>query len=557
MPLEKFVSSPDMSYVIRLITEKGSAYARRYRSTKQDFHLTEAIRIFKIADRAFTRVKTVHNEMQSKLAWRSDARTLYEYAIDACYQGRLYDDAFYFFERSRAVLLNDQIFENRRMSDNDINTKFQIETKIGQLTHQLGVTRPNDKEYAEIQKNILLLNQQKDRITGPTSNSDTSGLTLKQFRNEYDFKNESLLEIFSGDSAVFIFLLSQNNIQLKKINRERFNHLSAAFNEYVVDPVRSNSNFPDFVTVANELYKLVFDSLHTKGSRLIVSPDENNFPFEALVTEASDGKKPVYLVQGTSVVYTYSAGFLLLDFNLSNDRSVPLVLGLAPVRFPEDYHLTELTGSDASLNKITAFLRSSQIISGKKATKGEFLKHFHKFRIVQLYTHGTASGDADVPVIYFADSALNLFDLLPQSKTATQLIVLSACETGKGEYFKGEGVFSFNRAFAQAGIPSSMVNLWSVDNQSTYRLTELFYRYLAKGNSYDEALQLAKVECLSASQRERSLPFYWAAMVFAGQPSPDLAASKFPWIVTAAIAIALLALVIIAFRRFSYRAPYR
>ena len=136
MPIEKFVSSRDMSYVIRLITEKGEAYARRYHSTKQDLHLTEAIRIFKIADRAFTRVKTVHTEMQSKLAWRSDARTLYEYAIDACYNGNRLDEAFYFFERSRSVLLNDQIFENRRMSDNDVNTRYQIETKIGQLTHQ-------------------------------------------------------------------------------------------------------------------------------------------------------------------------------------------------------------------------------------------------------------------------------------------------------------------------------------------------------------------------------------------------------------------------------------
>ena len=453
MPIEKFVSSRDMSYVIRLITEKGEAYARRYHSTKQDLHLTEAIRIFKIADRAFTRVKTVHTEMQSKLAWRSDARTLYEYAIDACYNGNRLDEAFYFFERSRSVLLNDQIFENRRMSDNDVNTRYQIETKIGQLTHQLSITEPNDKEYTEIQKNILLLNQQKDRIVGQKNNSDSAGLTLKQFRDDYDFENESLIEIFSGDSAVFILLLSQNDIQLKKINKERFNHLSAVFNEYVGDPVRSNSNFPDFVTVANELYRLVFDSLKMKEPRLIVSPDENNFPFEALVTEASSGKKPVYLVQNTSVVYTYSAGFLLLDFNLHNEASVPLVLGMAPVQFPGNYNLAELMGSEASLNKITASFKSSQVISGKRATRDQFLKHFHKYRIVQLYTHGTASGDAGVPVIYFADSSLNLFDLLPQSKTATQLIVLSACETGTGEYFKGGRSVQLQPGFCSGRYP--------------------------------------------------------------------------------------------------------
>jgi CHAT domain-containing protein len=173
-----------------------------------------------------------------------------------------------------------------------------------------------------------------------------------------------------------------------------------------------------------------------------------------------------------------------------------------------------------------------------------------------LYTHGAETGKAGVPVIYFADSALNLFDLIPVNKPATQLVVLSACETAKGKYYKGEGVFSFNRAFAEAGIPSSMVNLWSVDNQSSYRLTELFYKYLSKNMEFDEALRQAKLEFIATSDKERSLPFYWAATVLAGKSSSIEQESGISWMETAGIILLAIGLVIVLFRYFKRQAPY-
>jgi CHAT domain-containing protein len=58
--------------------------------------------------------------------------------------------------------------------------------------------------------------------------------------------------------------------------------------------------------------------------------------------------------------------------------------------------------------------------------------------------------------------------------------------------YHGEGIFSFKSGFAALGIPSSVTNLWSVDDKSTYKITELFYKYLAKGLPLDIALQNAK-----------------------------------------------------------------
>jgi CHAT domain-containing protein len=133
-------------------------------------------------------------------------------------------------------------------------------------------------------------------------------------------------------------------------------------------------------------------------------------------------------------------------------------------------------------------------------------------------------------MIYFSDSVLLLSDLVFQNKPATSLIVLSACQTASGKLYNGEGVFSFNREFAALGVPASVSNLWNVDDQSSYRLTELFYKYLSKGVPADVALQRAKKEFIStAALNENKLPYYWAAPILVGQSESIYPSKSFPW----------------------------
>src|SRR6185436_8460379 len=117
--------------------------------------------------------------------------------------------------------------------------------------------------------------------------------------------------------------------------------------------------------------------------------------------------------------------------------------------------LPALSGSDLSLKKIGSDIDASHNLLAKDASRKNFLQQFPGYKIIQLYTHSSDSGDKNEPVIFFADSSLNLSDLFPEQIPATQLIVLAACETGKGTLYQGEGVFSFSRGFAAIGIPSS------------------------------------------------------------------------------------------------------
>ncbi|MBM4271677.1 MAG: tetratricopeptide repeat protein [Deltaproteobacteria bacterium] len=96
----------------------------------------------------------------------------------------------------------------------------------------------------------------------------------------------------------------------------------------------------------------------------------------------------------------------------------------------------------------------------------------------------------------------------------TDLVVLSACETGVGDVQSGEGVFGLKRAFILSGAKTLVMSLWSVPSQETTELMTDFYDHMAKGKSKAEALREANLRML----RKKNNPFFWAAFVMVGNP---------------------------------------
>jgi CHAT domain-containing protein len=92
----------------------------------------------------------------------------------------------------------------------------------------------------------------------------------------------------------------------------------------------------------------------------------------------------------------------------------------------------------------------------------------------------------------------------------TELVVLSACETGLGEFSISEGVKGLQRAFMIAGAKSVIMSLWEVDDQSTQILMTLFYKNWIKNKlSKVDALKFAKIEL----KKIKPQPYYWAGFV--------------------------------------------
>jgi len=112
------------------------------------------------------------------------------------------------------------------------------------------------------------------------------------------------------------------------------------------------------------------------------------------------------------------------------------------------------------------------------------------------------------------DGILTAYETLSLNLDSTELVVLSACETGLGDFFPGEGVYGLQGAFRSAGVQQLIMSLWKVDDETTRHLMTTFYKHWLK-KSGD-----ARVAFRKAQQELRTRypqPYYWGGFVFTGK----------------------------------------
>jgi tetratricopeptide (TPR) repeat protein len=126
---------------------------------------------------------------------------------------------------------------------------------------------------------------------------------------------------------------------------------------------------------------------------------------------------------------------------------------------------------------------------------------------------GKAAADLDNGVLTaMEESNMNLI--------GTELVVLSACNTGEGEVKNGEGVFGLRRALQEAGAQAVLMSLWSVPDKETLELMQQFYSRWLSGEEIHQALrdaQLAMRRSVKRAHGGRDLPYYWGAFVLVGR----------------------------------------
>jgi len=98
----------------------------------------------------------------------------------------------------------------------------------------------------------------------------------------------------------------------------------------------------------------------------------------------------------------------------------------------------------------------------------------------------------------------------------TQLVVLSACDTGRGDVKLGQGVYGLRRAFLVAGAETVVMSLWKVNDETTRALMEAYYRNLLAGQGRATALR----EAMRALRLTQQHPHYWAPFITMGRETP-------------------------------------
>ena len=266
--------------------------------------------------------------------------------------------------------------------------------------------------------------------------------------------------------------------------------------ELLVAPVASLLPPPSgslIIVPYGPLHKLPFHALYN-GSHFLIED------FQISYLSASS-LLPRLLPHGSSSgnVGSASVGDRLktpLVFGYSGDGSLPRAIDEARI-------LAELLGGRCHLESDATIARLIEEAPGSP--------------IIHLATHGQSRLDApNFSYIRLADGQLNAIDAFSLNLEGCELVTLSGCETGLALSSGGDEQLGLGRAFLAAGASSYVMSLWSVEDQATSELMQLFYQNLLHGDSKVEALRSAQCSFLHHTSPIYTHPYFWAAFRLVG-----------------------------------------
>ena len=509
-------------YVSTLLANKAESLLALYKQTGTKPLLYAALRTFLLSDRSIDMMRWKQSGELSKLLWRSQTKDMYENAIEVCYLLNDTENGFYFFEKSRSVLLDDQLNYTAKISFNDKKLKEKLQVSIDSLNQQMLLLN-SSKSDTSLNTQWLALHQQwegqqtllKAKSYGSADLPDKVVGLLNDAQDQLQRNKQCLIEYFNNDSLIYAVVVTPVKAKMYKISYAAYLYDSGEFLKYCSNASLLNQHYDQYVNLAVKLYQKLFKPLQISAKSIVISPGERFIPFDALLDDPHSAES--YLLKKYAFSYAYSMRVLMSHHTIKGGQKFGF-LGIAPEHFKENVALQPLEGSVASLRRIQTGFNSTLLLKGDGAKKNELLSQLPHAQIVQIYAHAAADSNNRDPLLYMADSAVLMSEIQKLNCKNTDMVTLSACNTGIGYTAVGEGTFSMARGFRLAGIPSTVTNLWQADNKATYALTESFYKYLRRGLSKDEALRSAKLDFISRDQ-SHMLPYYWAATIVIGDNS--------------------------------------
>jgi len=331
----------------------------------------------------------------------------------------------------------------------------------------------------------------------------------------------------------------------------------------------------DYQEKAVELYKLLVAPAAKQLSgkkRLVVCSDGPLWgtPFQALMmwgkAPGKPDNKPQFLIESYEVSYAYSAtgaqaallvgkkagrkpgGTLLALANpnfvgwgqggagaVSNSAADqrPLTLKLREMGAGSimrgDGSIQPLPGTQIEADAIKSSFPDAAVFTGDKAQEATAKQQAGNYRYLHFATHGLFNEQAPLesgivlataPLAPIAPGANGPEDGLLQARELfdldlkAEMVVLSACDSGRGQKQSGEGVVGLSWALFVAGAPAQVLSQWAVDDGSTAQLMKIFYTSLKAGKPKGVALRGASLSLMKDGKHAH--PFYWAPFVLIG-----------------------------------------
>ncbi len=464
--------------------------------------------------------------------------------------------AFNYLEKAKARAFLDSLEVSEVSVSQGVDIKLanqekEIMKEISQLYTKLLLPSLGAEEKASISRQIKECEEKQDdlkreiRTTSPAyaNLKYPEVITYHEAKNSLVDKDTAFFAYSLGKDRSFVFVLSKSGLRVFGAPARKT--LQQQVTEY--RKVISDKDNHDF-SLGRVLFKeLVLPGLDKSTKRIVFVPDDilTLLPFETLVSDVGTIR---WLVQDYPVSYVPSLSSLR---ELNRRRSASRVRPHKDLLAFGDpfYGVNEEDRRNASQDMFQNFYSNSSInffrlkYSGleikriaaafKPSRTDAFLRQaatedrlkaepLTDYRIIHFATHGLIDDKkpARSSIILALDQDpgedgfLQMREIFNLRMNA-DLVTLSACQTGLGQFIRGEGIEGLSRAFFYAGASSVVMSLWAVNDEATYQLMERFYRHLVDSETPVNALRRAKLEMIGSGVL--SHPYYWAGFIVNGK----------------------------------------
>ena len=551
--------------------KKATTFEALYKVQHNEAQLQAALNTYTSSIALLRYIEKSYDTDESKLFLKKNNQQAYENAVAVCMQlhalrpGAGYaQQAFAIAERNKASVmysgLKEKGFRKLRgidpaLTQQERNIKFNL-ARLSIHSDQTSdssalVTLANEKAAYEIQLGQVQHAIEKNNVYYQLKYSESWP------------RPDSIKRFLTADQAVISFYATANTLNVFVITNNAFTHTR-------IDSFATiQQNIREWLTAlqnpeagrrfkggpwGERLYRQLVKPMQALAGdkpEWIIIPDNILYylPFESLPATAGADAKP--LLETTEISYQFGARFIVANAT----REQPSIDAISTLAFAP-FAQTGMRFPNATYNFMQQLPASAQEIAhlpgrsftNRQATKEQFLQHISQYPVVHLATHAIAdTGNSAASFIAFypqhqqpTQDALYLEELYGLDMDSTQLIIISACETGNGQLINSEGVLSLTRGFAYAGCASMVNSLWKADDEATAEILHQFHQYLQKGYTKSKALRQAKLDYLHGNALHKA-PGYWAHLILTGDTQPLVKAhTGYRWLLVAGVMVAVL-----------------
>ena len=373
-----------------------------------------------------------------------------------------------------------------------------------------------------------------------------------------------LVEYFEGEKFIYTLAFSKDQSFSCRIAKDSlFEQELGNFIASVYDIEKAQKNprkqINEFSEDAAALYQKlllpVLEHFPDSVKQLFIIPDKRMFylPFGCLLTHSDlpdkkDYRNLPYLVNQYQISYSQSTEVLARAYLMNHDKEFKYgYIGFAPNQFIDQEETLHSLNWNQDEVEAAGEIWNGKTFTQASATLQSFMENSTRSKIQHVATHALIDNENPMlsRIVFQGDStnllfAYDLYALPVQS----ELVVLNACNTGRGKWQQGEGMIGLESAFQYTGCPALLTSTWAIDDQASSAIIIDFFEFLNKGFSKTEALALTKRKYLREADPAFAHPFYWAGLRLTGNAdsvSMKTGSNKrFAWLILLAFIIGVV-----------------